>query len=141
MEKSIMDEIIEKIQKAEEEAYLEGIETNAIVLNEDHTLVKQFYLTLTGPGEMGELSVRQVPPMILGKRLFLGPLPDEFDFALTHVETNEETEAVQLMRLIKKYVHVVNGQLVFKKISYKKNAEDFGRILDLLGKEDEYEND
>ena len=139
--KSLMDEIIEKIQKAEEEAYLEGIETNAIVLNEDHTLVKQFYLTLKGPGEMGELSVRKVPPMILGKRLFLGPLPDTFDFALTHVETNEETEAVQLMRLIKKYVHVVNGQLVFKKISYKKNERDFNKILDLLGKEDEYESD
>lgn len=137
MDRSIMDEIIKRINEAEEEAYLEGIETNSIILNKEHTYVKQFYLTLTSPGPLGNTSVRKVPPMILGKKLFLGPLPDDFDFALAHVETNEENEARQLMELMQKYVQVVNGQLVFKRISYKRHKQDFYKILSLLNKGEE----
>lgn len=126
--------ILKEIHEAEELAYLKGIETNSIILNKNHAHVKEFYLRCQPSGAFD--TVRVVPPMIMGKTLFLGSLPEQFDYALTYVPTNKEEEE-NLICLLQKYVKVIgqgeNEQLVFKGISTKRNKEDFRIIKEKLG--------
>ena len=39
---------------------------------------------------------------------------------------------LKALEIIKKHIKVVNGQLMFKGISYKKNNKDYHKILEVL---------
>lgn len=133
MDDNYLEEIMKKLAEAEKEAYLNGIEANTIILNENHAYVKEFYVraaTYTNYPE--SVTMKSYPPMIMGKQLILSPLPDDYDFALTRAPIPEED-----IEVIKKYVKIIghgdNEQLVFKGISSKRNKEDFARIKRILG--------
>ena len=117
--------LIEQLQKAEHEAWLKGIEANMIILNENLAYVKEFYLHSFS-------YTISVPPMIMGKEIVLAPLPKEYKYALLHSDKNSKNEK-NTQDLLKKYVKVVNGQLIFKGLSYKKNSDDFEAIKEKLG--------
>lgn len=116
----ISNSFMETILEAEKQALFLGIKNNAIVLNKDLDYTNEFFVSSFS-------GMMKVPPMVLGKKVFLASLPKEYTFAL--VDTEEETT---LEDLLKKYVKVVNGQLIFKNISYKKNKEDYVRIVNEL---------
>lgn len=126
---NFFEKIQEQIASAEEQACLNGIKANTIILNENHAYVKEFFIRIKGMVS----SYKQVPPMILGKKLYLGPLPEDYDFSLTYVaDTADPLESV-----MKKHVKLIgegeNEQLVFKGVSTKRNKKDFELIKRLLG--------
>ena len=42
-------------------------------------------------------------------------------------------EELDTLETLKKHIKVVNGQLIFKGISQKKNKKDYQKILEVLG--------
>ena len=86
----LFKEIRDQIAKAEEEAIVKEIKTNAIILNEDFDYVKELYPMLhLKTGENGGIhKTMHIPPMICGKYVFVGKLPKDYSFVLTNV--NEE---------------------------------------------------
>ena len=113
-----MNQIMCEINKAQKEAFKKGIEANSIILNENHTYVKSFYYSVCrlGMDIYDTVQYQYVGPMIMGKKLFLGPLPEQYDYALIQTPS---LETKRLKELMKKYVVIRNGQLVFKNISFK----------------------
>lgn len=119
--------IIEAMQKAECEAIKNGIETNTIVLSPKYAITKNFYLQII-PGH-----IFQYPPMLLGKAVILEDmLPDDTAFALMKTIVKKEED---WRSFLKKYVKTDGKSLRFKNISFKKNPEDFQKILEILGGE------
>ena len=115
--------MLNALLKAEEEALLKGIEANTIIINKNHSYTREFGLCY------GLNNYRVVPPMLLGKKLFVAPLPPDYQFALFHRE-EQESEEEKLLRLLKKYVKLSSkGQLIFKRISFKRNKEDYDKII------------
>ena len=80
---NLYNELMEQIKKAEEEAWIKGIEANAVILNSEFDYVKEFS-ALIQPNR-----IRHSHPMIMGKHVFVGKLPKDYSFAL--VGTNGET--------------------------------------------------
>lgn len=118
--------LLEFFQKAEAEAIRNNIVSNSIILNSELNLTKSFYYSF---GDR----VREVPPMILGKALYLDTdkiLPNNIAFAL--FQSNKQNELDELRNLFKKYVKTDGKSLRFKNISFKKNKEDFERIMNLI---------
>ena len=118
--------LLEFFEKAEAEAIRNNIISNSIILNSELNLTKSFYYSF---GEM----VREVPPMVLGKTLYLDTdkiLPNNVAFAL--FQSNQKNELDELRNLFKKYVKTDGKSLRFKNISFKKNKEDFERIMSII---------
>ena len=121
---NVWDVFLRNIQKAEEQAIINGIETNAIVLNSDYDMCKQFFI-LCG---FNNQNIIRVPPMILGHKLFLDRLPENYEFALTYKEDYKAEPDYR--SLIIKHVRVTkSGRLVLKGLSPTKNKEDYDLIL------------
>ena len=57
------------------------------------------------------------------------------DFLLKQIDNLEELcdKHYDFLELLKKHIKVVNGQLIFKGISPKKNKQDYQKILEVLG--------
>lgn len=122
-EKTYTRALLEAFQEAEYEAMKNGIETNTIVLNPKFSITKKFYLAF------GD-HILEYAPMVLGKSVLLKDvLPDDVPFAL--METKART-AEDDIALFKKYVVSDGKSLRFKRISYKRNKEDFERILKII---------
>ena len=119
--KNVWNEIAETIMEAKYKAFEKGIKANAIILNQNYDYLEEFYYTI-------DKCLYKTKRMILGCKLVLGRLPTKHEFAMVEIETPDYEE------LIKKYVRVVNGQLVFKNISSKKNIKDFETLRGLLEK-------
>ena len=98
--------------EAKYKAFEKGIKANAIILNQNYDYLEEFYYTI-------DKCLYKTKRMILGCKLVLGRLPTKHEFAMVEIETPDYEE------LIRKYVRVINGQLVFKNISSKKNIKDF----------------
>ena len=120
--------LIETIQEAEIKALENNISENSILLNDKYDICKEFVRVI----RIGDnLSVNPYPPMLLGKKVLLvNFLPENYAFALT---TTNAPVKDDITPLLKKYVVVKNGQLMFKNISSKKNIKDFERIVKELG--------
>ena len=125
----IFNNFINEIKDAENKAVEQGIEANAIILNDKYDYCKSFYYSIN-------YSLREIPPMILGKEIYLGTLPKQYKFALFH---RGETTMEKLERenaLLKKYIKILgedeNEQLVFKGVSPKRNKEDFKKLKEIL---------
>ena len=73
--KDLIEEIIQQIIKADEQAFTKKIETNAIILNENFDFCQPFF----------HRSI-YTNPMILGKHVFTAKLPEKYSFALTEVD-------------------------------------------------------
>ena len=81
-----IQELMEEIQKAEKVAFENHIKTNAIILNKDFDIVREFYAKINGRCFFAS-------PMILGKHIFIGKLPKDYSFMITEVnEKAYETE-------------------------------------------------
>lgn len=81
-----IQELMEEIQKAEEVALANHIKTNAVILNKDFDIVKDFYAKINGHYFFAK-------PMIFGKHIFIGKLPKDYSFMITEVnEKAYETE-------------------------------------------------
>lgn len=87
---NLVDELMKEIAKAEQEAIKQGIETNTVILNENFDKCRDFYTSLSAQG------VRYIPPMILGKYIFIGDLPEKYTFAL--FKSNYESELDEYKR-------------------------------------------
>lgn len=130
--KKVTDELIESIHKAESQAIKNNIKTNAILLSSEFNLTKSFYYAIG-------FQVKEVPPMVLGKAAYLDTdkiLPNDIAFAIfesPQIHPLEELE--KLKNLFKKYVKTDGKSLRFKNISYKRNKEDFERILEIICKD------
>ena len=79
--KDFIQELMEEIQKAEEVALANHIKTNAVVLNKDFDIVREFYMKINEHCFFTR-------PMIFGKHIFLSKLPKDYSFMIT--EVNEE---------------------------------------------------
>lgn len=116
------------------QAIEQGIETNAILLNDKHAICREFFIIVNDITNINNNAVKTVPPMILGHKLFLSNfIPDEYDFIVTKVK---EDNVPSDLDVIKKYIKIIghgdNEQLVFKGISSKRNKKDFERIKSLI---------
>ena len=120
--RDIYDKFATTIREAKDKALEKGIQANTIVLNSNFEYLREFYYSINR-------DIYKVKPMILGYKLMLGRLPTKYEFAMAELETPDYEE------LIRKYVRVVNGQLVFKNISSKKNIKDFERLRGLVESE------
>lgn len=83
----VIEELMEQIAKAEQEAFKKGIETNTIMLNEELDYCKEFS---TAVRIQGQNRVYVVPAMIMGKHVFKGKLPSNYSFAIAN--TSYETD-------------------------------------------------
>lgn len=84
--KDFIQELMEEVEKAEEIAFAKHIKTNAVVLNKDFDTVKEFYATINEHSFF-------VKPMICGKHIFVGKLPEGYSFMLAEVDEKAyETE-------------------------------------------------
>lgn len=84
--KDFVQELMEEIEKAEEIAFANHIKTNAVILNKDFDTVKEFYAKINERCFL-------IQPMICGKHIFVGKLPEGYSFMLTEVnEKAYETE-------------------------------------------------
>lgn len=131
----LVKSFIEAFNEAEKEAFRQGIETNTIILNKKYDMLKKFYVDVSGICGLQDIhSLKEYPPMILGKKLICSDfLPDEYYFALTKTSLTSPYEELQdLKELIKKYVQCDGESLNFKGLSYKKNIEDFNKIKKIL---------
>lgn len=126
--------LLGNLKEAEEEAILNGINANTIILNEKYAYVKEFYWSIKVNDFWSESA--QCPPILLGKELLLAPLPDGYQFALVESK-RQRRNFEQELNLITKYIKILgqgeNQQLVFKGISSKKHKEDFETIRRILG--------
>lgn len=134
-----MAELQRKLKEAEEEAILNGIQANTIVLNEKYDYVKKFYFSI----DRGfDKIAYESHPMLLGKEVILAPLPEGIHYALFErpVSRNPQED----LNLLKKYIKIIghgeNLQFVFKGISSKKHKEDFEEIRKILGVYDDEQN-
>ena len=84
--KDFIQELMEEIQKAEEVALENHIKTNAVILNKDFDIMREFYAKINGHCFFAS-------PMILGKHIFISKLPKDYSFMITEVnEKAYETE-------------------------------------------------
>ena len=74
-----IEELVEQVQKAEEIALEKHITTNAIFINKDFDLSREFL------GKIGNRNF-YISPMICGKHIFVGKLPKQYSFVLTKVD-------------------------------------------------------
>lgn len=85
--KDFIQELMEEIQKAEEVAIENHIKTNAVVLNKDFDIVREFYMKINEHCFFTR-------PMIFGKHIFLSKLPKDYSFMIT--EINEKAYETDL---------------------------------------------
>ena len=84
--KDIFRELAEQIENANEEAIKKGIKTNAVYLNEDFDYVKELKLLLH------DSKIFSTKPMICGKHIFIGKLPENYSFALCETKIENELD-------------------------------------------------
>ncbi len=126
---SIIEEMIDKIQRAEVEAIKKGIETNTVIINDKFDWCHEFAVQFTS--YFGRNDVRIVPPMILGKEIIVAPLPEDYSFALTYTNGvgNYVEELEERIKLLTKYIRVKNGEL---KVLKRVKKRDIKKIKELL---------
>ena len=132
-----MNEFIKIIQDGINESILQGIKTNAIILNEKYDFCRDFYFSAC-PTLYSDGRYIHVAPMLLGKQIVMLDLPKDYVFAIADLNLKHNVETVwEENQLLKKYLKLVgeddNQCLVMKGISSKKNKEDFDKIKEMLG--------
>lgn len=123
--------ILNAFLDAEREAINQGIEANTIVLSPKYSITKRFWYSL------GWDSFYEYPPMLLGKSVILADmLPDDVCFALTKTKVPNiedlKNEVEFYRNFVKKYIKTDGQSLRVKGISYKKNSDDFRKILSMI---------
>lgn len=125
--KDVVEEFIEKIRKAEEQAFIHEIETNIVILNENYDMCKQFYYSVNMGGCL-------CPPMILGKEIYLGPLPEKYPFAISYSDAVRKShDDRSFLNFLKEHIELgKHGQIVLKDLSKINNKDAYDRVVSYL---------
>lgn len=92
-----MDNLIDHIQKAQEQALIHNIKVNSILIDKGIAISNGFY-------DYDAWIIRKIPPMVLGLNVvYINNLKDKgINFALCYIERKEENEMkeIKLERLV-----------------------------------------